>query len=87
MSAHTDNERSEAAVDVPRLVRPCPFCGSENIEPYFWRAKLMMTCIDCNAAGPWACGWQEAVDAANDKPKEEALRLWNLRANKEIEHP
>ena len=43
----------------------------------------MMTCTDCNASGPWACGWQEAVDAANHKPKEEALRLWNLRANGE----
>ena len=33
MSAHTDNERSEATVDVPRLVRRCFNC--RHASKYF----------------------------------------------------
>lgn len=53
-------------------LKPCPFCGSENLEiainsimvnPYY------VWCFDCNAIGP------------DEKTKTKAIKKWNARAN------
>lgn len=41
MSAHTDNERSEAAVDVQRLVRALQFKWNADIEKWTENAEAL----------------------------------------------
>lgn len=50
-------------------LKPCPFCGSNNVEGLSYRVK----CINCYALGPWNdVAWQ-AVTAWNTRHESEAL--------------
>lgn len=51
-------------------LKPCPFCGSEELNPWFNPSidETQIVCADCVCMGP------AAIDA------EEAARLWNERA-------
>lgn len=49
--------------------RPCPFCGSENIELSGCR-KFWMECLQCGGEGPIHNSQQEAIDAWNGKAKD-----------------
>ena len=50
------------------VLKPCPFCGSEDIH-YIGNDSLIVWyyCEDCDAVGPSA------------KTKKEATKLWNKR--------
>ena len=71
MSAHTDNERSEVAVDVPRLVRHLESCK-------YWQG---ISECDCRspfpAGGCLRCDMDEAIElltqiiAANNQIEEQ----------------
>lgn len=51
-------------------LKPCPFCGSENVRDncdsgYFW-----VECVDCGCAGP-----------RSFENFEWAMEVWNRRVN------
>ena len=60
-------------------LKPCPFCGSEEIDPSEARGKKLdgtMTiaagCIDCGALGPVAI-------VRSETGYKESLKAWNTR--------
>lgn len=69
----TDEKSTKVNKSQFDFLKPCPFCGSDNIfvdefwerydEPYF------VTCNGCGANGPYT------------RKKEEAIELWNRRVN------
>lgn len=48
-------------------LRPCPFCGSVDVENF----GAYVRCLDCKADGPYA--WWA------DDPSKEAAESWNRR--------
>lgn len=48
-------------------IKPCPFCGSEDVEVFPNYGRYFAACCDCGSEGP------------NKERKEEAIRKWNQR--------
>ena len=48
-------------------IKPCPFCGSEDVEVFPNYGHYFAACCDCGSEGP------------NKERKEEAIRKWNQR--------
>ena len=48
-------------------IKPCPFCGSEDVEVFSNYGRYFVTCCDCGSEGP------------NKEGKEEAIKGWNQR--------
>lgn len=71
-------------------LRPCPFCGSENLKIYTterndrpkcaWRAEVV--CLGC-----FGRATNHGFDWTEDKAKENAIKAWNRRANNEHDNP
>lgn len=59
-------------------MKPCPFCGSTDVHliEYDRVGAVSITCKDCNV---WVDHMFDAMS------KEEAIRLWNMRAPDPIE--
>ena len=55
----------------PMTLRPCPFCGSQNLSLRPW-----VKCDDCNSEGPFIEDAETTVDF---------IRLWNSRWEKPVE--
>jgi len=56
-------------------LKPCPFCGSKDIQIHDWASAQILpfvACDECGAAGP------------SDRDALEAQELWNLRAELEM---
>lgn len=54
---------------LPEL-KPCPFCGSTDIQIIEYRSEATITCKDCNV-------WVDHIFDAMSR--EEAIALWNRR--------
>lgn len=57
------------------FLKPCPFCGSEDvhlIENDRGKSEVSITCKDCNV---WVDHMFDAMS------KEEAIELWNRRVS------
>ena len=55
-------------------LKPCPFCGSDDLFPYDGEHYSSIICIDCRAEGP-----RVIIDSENDSCKR-AKELWNKRS-------
>lgn len=62
-------------------LKPCPFCGSENVEYTFSENQGYIVCMDCLANGPFSnwgsdpkCLVQAAVDVWNKRISDEQYR-------------
>lgn len=42
-------------------LKPCPFCGSDNLEVH----RFYVTCEDCMTDGPMCCVENAAIDSWN----------------------
>ena len=77
---HDPQSRNEAVV-----MKPCPFCGSENIEQgealmeQNGRRYSQAGCTDCGALGP-VKRCQEGINFGPDRYIE-STRAWNLRTS------
>lgn len=50
-------------------LKPCPFCGSENVEPqYAGCGDWYVMCGSCATEGPWG-----------ETSKDSAIAAWNRR--------
>ena len=62
-------------------LKPCPFCGSENIDMdinHFIRrgAAFFMKCENCDSRGPWI--YFDSFCEDKDK-KNQCIEVWNER--------
>jgi Lar family restriction alleviation protein len=62
--------------------RPCPFCGSNDLEPSFHHHPHMgnlvcMSCAECSAEGP-----PVKLDAGREDAIAAAYLVWNQREAK-----
>ena len=54
-------------------VKPCPFCGSRNLEPMDTGWSMLgdygetILCLTCEACGPWKRDEREAWAAWNER--------------------
>ena len=53
-------------------LKPCPFCGSTDVQLIEYRSEVTITCKDCNV---WVDHMFDAMT------KEQAIELWNRRVN------
>jgi hypothetical protein len=71
-----------------RKIKPCPFCGSDNILLEGWEDDLIivLVCQGCASTGP--CAWRDesfsslraaAKDLEEDRADNEAIDKWNSR--------
>ena len=49
------------------VLKPCPFCGGEDMMVGSTFRDDWMTCLDCNAAGPYCATEAEAITAWNTR--------------------
>lgn len=62
------------AIDkLPDDLKPCPFCGSEDVSVDTMLATGYVRCKTCQAFGPTVCS------KTNKEAVEEAIKLWNKR--------
>ena len=52
---------------IPPKRKPCPFCGSTNIDRLAAGMVYWLYCRDCKGAGPSAIGKADAVEAWNQR--------------------
>ena len=52
-------------------IKPCPFCGNENVEANDRRIYAQVTCGRCDAAGPCCNDLEEAIERWNHAPRVE----------------
>lgn len=61
-------------------LKPCPFCGSDNLKcssADSWFNNHTIECHGCGAGGPWS---SEEQDPDNEQgSQQEAMELWNTR--------
>lgn len=50
------------------FIKPCPWCGSGNIEPYYFSGEWTMECKGCQAMGPKGNTFRGAIAAWNNEP-------------------
>ena len=50
-------------------LKPCPFCGGDNITDVFIRDGRRVICCDCGAA----------IHAYQPNATEKAIKAWNIR--------
>ena len=55
-------------------IKPCPFCGSDDLFPYEGEHYSSIICIDCRAEGP-----RVIIDPENYN-WEASIELWNKRS-------
>lgn len=55
-------------------LKPCPFCGSENVGISLWLGHCCITCRDCLGG----------IAPAPDLTKEDAVAAWNRRADEKV---
>jgi Lar family restriction alleviation protein len=60
--------------------KPCPFCGSTNLEPGGDEEDRCVQCTDCGAKGPTATIGDRDQDDNEVDLDAEAIALWNKRA-------
>ena len=53
-------------------LKPCPFCGSDNLEEH----NFYITCLDCQADGPFAYD-TTAIEAWNTRNNPKQLKEQN----------
>lgn len=70
-------ERSESMMKL----RPCPFCGSEDVDLLNREYKSYAKCWNCRAEGPIV----ETVQLSRGQSLEaKAVELWNERASDDV---
>lgn len=52
-------------------LKPCPFCGSKNLEVHTF--SFYVKCEECGGEGPW-----------NDYSEDDAISDWNKRYNLQL---
>lgn len=55
-------------------LKPCPFCGSENVGISLWLGHCCVTCRGCLGG----------IAPAPDLTKEDAVAAWNRRADEKV---
>jgi Lar family restriction alleviation protein len=61
--------------------KPCPFCGSTDLDPYGTEGtEAMVVCSDCLAQGPVATIGCRDPDEDEIDLDAEAVELWNKRS-------
>ena len=68
-------------------IKPCPFCGSENISfnAFSISSDAYVLCEQCNASIEISVPWDDMDEKEHDKVCfEKLLVLWNKRASKVI---
>ena len=50
-----------------QYIKPCPFCGGENLSMHHFANKYCIACQDCNSQGP------------ESLTRERAIIDWNIR--------
>ena len=66
-------------------IKPCPFCGSENISfnAFSISSDAYVLCEQCNASIEISVPWDDIDEKEHDKVCfEKLLVLWNKRASK-----
>jgi Lar family restriction alleviation protein len=53
-------------------LKPCPFCGSTNLEDDVGLDEARIVCADCDCFGPTLSNMSEAVIAWNTRQEKEA---------------
>lgn len=61
-------------------LRPCPFCGSENLVLWQSYSEGYVVCRDCMAGGPKV----EKDNTKSQARERMAVRLWNARATDDV---
>ena len=56
-------------------LKPCPFCGNENVEANDRRIYAQVTCGRCDAAGPCCNDLEEAIERWNAVPRKEDTEM------------
>ncbi len=65
------NQRSRTMPDEPALkpppehLRPCPFCGGDNVEDDADGKRFWVSCVDCDMPGPMRRNGRDAISAWN----------------------
>lgn len=70
------NENSEPTTSVDRVVmRPCPFCGCEEVDPEFWMTTSGCGpgCTKCSATAEDVASWNRR---AKDATRDNAVVIW-----------
>lgn len=52
-------------------LKPCPFCGSCQIEMQQWTTLCNAACCNCDAEGPIGLSKAEAIEKWNDRKGED----------------
>lgn len=67
-------------------MKPCPFCGCEEIPIVVWEERTLRTeevrlyCPDCDAAGPPVDIEKRADDSVAEEAVSSAEALWDRRS-------
>lgn len=61
--------------EMPDDLKPCPFCGSEDVSVDTMLTTGYVRCKTCQAFGPTVCS------ETNEEAVEEAIKLWNKRTD------
>lgn len=59
--------------------KPCPFCGSANLDERNEPDHSHVLCLDCRASGPGCDNWRIAGDAWNRRAPDQALLALDAR--------
>lgn len=60
-------------------LKPCPFCGGENVAVYDDRGPHFAMCEECHCAGPYVWRVNDEDDGAVER---RAVDAWNRRAER-----
>ena len=63
-----------------KKLRPCPFCGSEDVKLWSGNWEGYAICLDCGAEGPKV----EVDDAGVQMRDKIAAKLWGTRTHDDI---
>lgn len=75
----------EEVQDANEHMRPCPFCGSENLRVYTYTEDCYVQCQDCSSCGPNG-GDPRRAQAAWNAPRADAEERARIVALLRDEH-
>jgi Lar family restriction alleviation protein len=76
-SAFSQTKKTAGAVDEPKALKPCPFCGGDRITVWSIRDGQQAVCKDCKSTGAPTYHGPEGFEATEGK----ARAAWNRRAS------
>ena len=61
-----------------KQIKPCPFCGSDDLSVPEWSNKSYVQCGKCHAHGPDGKDREEAIERWNAAPRKEDVEMKKL---------